>query len=246
MQQSNAYIIGFTAIMTLIIGGALSLANQVLKPAQTRSIELDTKTQILKAVMEINKGDDILSIYEQSIESLVVDYQGNEITTDEKGNPIQADKVNILRNFKKSSPEREYPVYKYKDESGEVNAYIFPVYGNGLWNNIYGYIALESDLNTIKGVSYGHVQETPGLGARIADKEIQERYIGKKIFDESGELVSVTMVKGEVGDPSKYGPHEVDGMSGATLTAKGVNAMLQTYFNDYRSFIDGIKNQVEI
>ena len=132
MQQSNTYIIVFTAIMTLIIGGTLSLANQVLKPAQTRSIELDTKTQILKAVREIQKGDDILGIYGESIESLVVDYQGKEIDLDAKGNPIQADKVNILRNFKKSSDQREYPVYRYKDESGRVNAYIFPVYGNGL------------------------------------------------------------------------------------------------------------------
>lgn len=246
MQQSNTYIIVFTAIMTLIIGGTLSLANQILKPAQTRSIELDTKTQILQAVMDIQKGDDILAIYGERIESMVVDYKGDQIELDEKGNPIQADKVNVLRNFKKSSEEREYPVYKYKDESGKVSAYIFPVYGNGLWNNIYGYLALESDLNTIKGVSYGHVQETPGLGARIADKEVQERYVGKKIFDEGGNLVSVTMLKGEKGDPSLFGPHEVDGMSGATLTAKGVNVMLETYLNDYKAYIDDIKSTESI
>lgn len=246
MQQSNTYIIVFTAIMTLVIGGALSAVNQVLKPAQTRSIELDTKTQILKAVRDIQKGDDVLGIYDSSIESLVVDYQGNLIELDSKGNPIEAEEVNILRNFKRSSDQREYPVYKFKDESGEVSAYIFPVYGNGLWNNIYGYLALESDLNTIKGVSYGHVQETPGLGARIADKEIQERYVGKKIFDESGNLVSVTMLKGEKGDPTLFGPHEVDGMSGATLTAKGVNAMLETYLSDYNAFISQVKNQERI
>ena len=246
MQQSNTYIIVFTAIMTLIIGGTLSLANQVLKPAQTRSIELDTKTQILKAVREIQKEDDILGIYGESIESLVVDYQGKEIDLDAKGNPIQADKVNILRNFKKSSDQREYPVYRYKDESGRVSAYIFPVYGNGLWNNIYGYVALESDLNTIKGVSYGHVQETPGLGARISDQDVEVRYVGKKIFDENGNLVSVTMLKGEKGDPSLFGPHEVDGMSGATLTAKGVNAMLNSYLNNYKAFIDNTKNQEDI
>jgi Na+-transporting NADH:ubiquinone oxidoreductase subunit C len=232
--------------MTLVIGGALSLTNQVLKPAQTRSIELDTKTQILRAVREIQKGDDILGIYNGSIESLVVDYQGSLIELDDKGNPIIAEKVNILRNFKKSSDQREYPVYKYKDESGSVSAYIFPVYGNGLWNNIYGYLALESDLNTVKGVSYGHVQETPGLGARIADKEVQERYVGKKIFDESGNLVSIKMLKGEKGDPSLFGPHEVDGMSGATLTAKGVNAMLDSYLTDYSAFIKQVKNQEEI
>ena len=245
MQQSNGYIIRFTAVMTIIIGGSLSLANQALKPRQLKSIELDTKTQILAAVMDIQKGDDILSIYGSNIESLVVDYQGQEITADEKGNPIQADKVNVLKNFKKSSEEREYPVYKYKDDSGNMS-YIFPVYGNGLWNNIYGYVALESDLNTVKGVSFGHVQETPGLGARIADKEIQNRYVGKKIYDDEGNLVSITMLKGEKGDPSLFGPNEVDGMSGSTLTAKGLNAMLFDYLNDYKAFIEKTRNEESI
>lgn len=246
MRQSNAYIIGFTAIMTLVIGGALSLANQVLKPAQTRSIDLDTKTQILKAVIVINKGDDVLGIYAEHINSLVVNYTGEEITNDPQGNPIEASKVNILKNFKKPSEDRQYPVYKYLDDNGSVNAYIFPVYGNGLWNNIYGYIALESDLNTIKGVSFGHIQETPGLGARIGDSEIQERYVGKKIFDDGGTLVSVSMLKGEKGDPSLFGPHEVDGMSGATLTAKGVNSMLQAYLTDYEAYINSVKNKEAI
>lgn len=246
MRQSNTYILGFTAIMTLIIGGTLSLANQVLKPAQLKSIELDTKIQILSAVVEVKRGDDIIGLYASSIESMVVDHQGEEISTDQKGNPIEAEKVNVLRNFKKNSDEREYPVYKYKDESGQVAAYIFPVYGNGLWNNIYGYVALESDMNTIKGVSYGHVGETPGLGARISDIEVQQRYVGKKIFDDDNKLVSVTMVKGEKGDPSLYGPHQVDGMSGATLTANGVNEMLDSYLNDYKAFIEVTKTQESI
>ena len=246
MRQSNAYILGFTAIMTLIIGGALSLANQVLMPAQTKSIELDTKTQILNAVIKINKGDDVLGIYDDRIRSLVVNYQGDEITSDEQGNPIEAAKVNILKNFKKPVEQRDYPVYKYLDENGSINAYIFPVYGNGLWNNIYGYIALESDLNTIKGVSFGHIQETPGLGARIAESDVQQRYVGKKIFDEDGALVSVTMRKGEKGDPSLFGPHEVDGMSGATLTGKGVNAMLKSYLGDYEAYIKKVQKEEAI
>lgn len=245
MQQSNSYIIIFTAIMTLVIGGSLSIANQALKPAQEKSIELDTKTQILKAVMVINKGDDILGIYDSRIESLVVDIEGAEIETDERGNPIKADKVNVLRNFKKDPDTREYPVYKFKDDAGQF-AYIFPVYGNGLWNNIYGYLALESDLNTVKGVSFGHVQETPGLGARISDAEIQDRYVGKSIYDDAGELVSVTMLKGEGGDPDAFGPHEVDGMSGATLTAKGVNSMLYNYLSSYKAYIKQEKGREAI
>lgn len=248
MRQSNAYVLLFTAIMTIIIGGALSVTNQVLKPAQLRSIELDTKTSILKAVMTINKDDDVLGIYNSQISGIVVDIEGKNIETDAKGAPIFADKVNILRNFKKDPEVREYPVYKFSsaDNSGGVDAYIFPLYGSGLWNGIYGYVALESDLNTIKGVSFGHVGETPGLGARISSPEIQDRYIGKKIFDESGALTSVEMLKGEKRDPSAFGPHEVDGMSGATLTAKGVNAMLDQYLHSYEKYIKGVKQQEAI
>ncbi len=248
MQQSNTYIIVFTAIMTIIIGGTLSLANQLLKPAQTRSIELDTRTQILSAAMELKKGDDILAIYDERIIGFVVNYSGDEIKTDSKGNPIQADKVNILRNFKKKPEDREYPVFKCASEEDPsvIEAYIFPVYGNGLWNNIFGYVALENDLNTIKGVSFGHVGETPGLGARIATSEVEDRYIGKKIFDEQGNFMSVTMLKGEKKDPSMFGPHEVDGMSGSTLTAKGLNAMMKEYLHDYEAFIKMAQQQETI
>mgnify|MGYP002713120040 CR=1 FL=1 len=229
--------------MTVIIGGVLSFTSQVLGPAQKKSIELDTKQQILSAVMKLNKKDNVLDIYSNRINSMVVDFEGNPIEKDRKGNPIVAEEVNVLKNYKMDKTKREYPVYEYMsaDNPDEVEAYIFPVYGAGLWNAIYGYVALEKDLNTIKGVSFGHVQETPGLGARIASHEIQERFQGKTIFDENGKLVSVAMQKGEKKDPSLFGPHQVDGMSGATLTGRGLNAMLKNYLSCYESFIK--KNQ---
>lgn len=244
MRQSNTYIIGFTAIMTIVVGGLLSLTSQVLMPAQKKSIELDTKTQILGAVMEISKKkDDVIGIYKSRIQSLVVDFNGNIIEKNKKGNPIVAEDVNVSKNFKQDAEVREYPVFKYMspEDSTKIEAYIFPLYGNGLWNRISGFVALEEDLNTIIGISFGHVQETPGLGARIADKDIQGRYVGKKIFDDNGALMSVIMMKGEKRDPSLFGNHEVDGMSGATLTAKGVNVMLKDYMTYYQKFIDKTK-----
>ncbi len=245
MQRSNTYIIIFTAIMTIIIGGVLSLTSQVLGPAQKKSIELDTKSQILGAVMQLNKKqDDVLGIYNQRIISLVVDYTGTPIVKDRKGNPIIPEDVNVIRNFKLAKENRELPVYKFMNAENpdKVEAYILPLYGNGLWNKIYGFIALEEDFNTVKGISFGHVQETPGLGARISDLEIQNRYKGKTIF-EGDELVSIEMLKGEKRDPSLFGPHEVDGMSGATLTANGVNAMLKDYLDCYKGYIEKTKNQ---
>jgi Na+-transporting NADH:ubiquinone oxidoreductase subunit C len=243
VQRSNTYILVFTFIMTVVIGGILSFTSQVLAPAQKKSVELDTKQSILNAVMQLKKEDDALAIYGKRIKSMVVDIDGNRIENNRKGNPIVAEDVNVLKNYKKEASIREYPVYEYMSETNpdEIEAYILPLYGAGLWNAIYGYVALEKDLNTIKGVSFGHVQETPGLGARIASAEIQDRYRGKTIFDEQGNLVSITMLKGEKKDPSLFGTHEVDGMSGSTLTAKGLNAMVKNYLGCYESFIK--KNQ---
>ncbi len=251
MRQSNTYIIIFTAILTTIVGGLLSLANTVLGPAQRRSIELDTKSQILSAVMEIKKGDDVLSIYRQRITSLVVDFNGDEIDVDEKGKLIKAEDVSILKNFKKDPEKRQYPVFRFmnEDDSTQVGAYILPLYGNGLWDKIWGFVALDKNLESITGISFAHKQETPGLGARISDSEIEGRFVGKKIYDDQRNLVSVTFQKGEKGGGEKsirafeYEPHKVDGLSGATLTARGVNVMLKNYLTAYQGYMKKIASR---
>ncbi len=141
----------------------------------------------------------------------------------------------------KLPPEKRlYPVFCYHSPGNEddIQAYILPMQGKGLWGAIYGYIALETDMNTIKGISFGHESETPGLGARITTKEVQDRYIGKKIFDDAGTLVSVTMLKGERHPASQLDEHHIDGMSGATLTGKGVNQMLIDYLGYYQKFLN--------
>ena len=118
MQRSNTYVLIFTAIMTVIIGGILSFTSQVLAPAQKKSIELDTKQSILSAVMQLKKGDDALAIYSKRIKSMVVDIDGNLIKKNRKGNPIVAEDVNILKNYKIDANKREYPVYEYMKIGG--------------------------------------------------------------------------------------------------------------------------------
>ena len=201
MQQSNGYIIGFVVVLCLVIGGLLAGTSTFLAPAQQKSIELETKSSILAAVrslVTVNEGDNVLDIYNKRISSQVVDYKGNIVTKDEKGNPIQAEKVDIVKNYKKAPEERLYPVYKLVDQqdTSKVKAYIVPVYGNGLWDKIWGYVALDASTETIVGTSFDHKGETPGLGQRIATQEIQDRYVGKKIYDESGKLVTENGSKG--------------------------------------------------
>ena len=148
----------------------------------------------------------------------------------------------IEKNYKKSAEDRLYPVFKYSSESEE--SYILPVFGAGLWDAIWGFVALAPDLETIQGVSFDHRGETPGLGARITSDEVQSRYRGKELYNDQGELVSVTMVKSENTPESALGPHKVDGMAGATLTANGVNAMIENYIGYYQNYFEkNVKNQ---
>jgi Na+-transporting NADH:ubiquinone oxidoreductase subunit C len=250
VRQSNLYIILFAAGLTIVLGALLSTAAVVLGPIQKVQVELDTRKKILSAVMPIQKGDDILSIYGERVSSIVVNIDGEEVATDEAGDPIVAENIDIGRQFKRAPEDRLYPVFKFHsaDDPENIEAYIIPVFGNGLWDRIWGYIALETDLNTVRGVVFDHKAETPGLGARITDEAVQERYREKRIFNEIGELVSITMVKAEAGPTaavSLYDEYHVDGLSGATMTAVGVNNMLRNYFTYYKSYFERVAAERE-
>lgn len=231
MRQSNGYIVFYSAMLTIGCGGLLAFASQALKPLQDANIELERKANVLSTVMTLEEGADVTKLYESRIRELVIDFSGNLV--DKK-----AVDVNVGVEYKKKPEERLLPVYEFisATDPEKVDNAVIPVFGFGLWNTIAGFVALEADFNTIKGVSYSHVGETPGLGARIATAEIQDRYKGKQIFQGSS-LVSVIMQKGEGMDYSND-PHKIDGMSGATLTGKGVNNMLKEYFSCYQKYLE--------
>lgn len=240
MQQSNTYVIVYSAVLTVILGLLLSGSAQILGPRQQEAIALDKKKQILGAVISAEEigamtPDQLNEFYNSHISSTVVDINGEEVTED----GVTAEKVEIAKDYKKPADQRDYPVFIYHAEGkpDEVESYILPLYGAGLWDAIWGYIALETDMNTVGGITLAHAGETPGLGARITEGEVQARYVGKKIFDESGDLVAVQMMKGEGKDYSAD-PHKVDGMSGATITGNGVNNMLKAYLSHYEAYIN--------
>lgn len=234
MRQSNSYVILFSVILTIVLGGLLSLTSVGLKPLQDKQVELDTKKRILGAVVELDKSltpEEVLALYDERVNSKLVDIDGNVIENAE----VTAEKIDIGKNHKRDPKERMYPVFEYSNDKGELEAYILPMFGSGLWDWISGYVAMNPDLNTIKGIAFDHKQETPGLGARITEEGVKNRYKGKEIY-EGDELVSVTMVKGE--GNSGLSEHQVDGMSGATMTANGVNDMLEHYLSCYQSFFE--------
>ncbi|MBN8650970.1 MAG: NADH:ubiquinone reductase (Na(+)-transporting) subunit C [Cytophagales bacterium] len=235
VRQSNLYIILYAVALTIVCGGILAFASQSLKPLQDANVELERKRNILATVMELKDDDDINAIYKAKVKESVLDFEGN---TKEGINAVDVD---LVKEYKKLPADRLLPVYEFRNEAdpSKIDNVVLPTYGFGLWKDISGFLALRSDLNTIQGISLQHLGETPGLGARIVDEEIQNRYKGKSIFD-GDVLKSVEMQKGEGNDYSNE-QHKVDGMSGATLTAKGVNNMLMDYLSCYKNYLK--KNQ---
>ncbi|OHX66050.1 NADH:ubiquinone reductase (Na(+)-transporting) subunit C [Flammeovirga pacifica] len=244
MQQSNGYVIGFAVVMTIVLGGLLATIAGSLNATQKQQIALDTKKQIMLSVMpEMSESpkSEIAAIYDKRIKVINVD--GQTIA------PEKLEKLSIAKEWKKLKEiqkalkakeepkvgEVTLPIYEFLSEDGsKVEAYILPMYGYGLWNDIWGYFALNADKKTVKGVVFSHKGETPGLGARISDGPVQDRYIGKSIFD-GGSLTPIHMVKGE--GHAGLSNHEVDGLSGATLTANGLNDMVKMYLEEYEPFL---------
>jgi Na+-transporting NADH:ubiquinone oxidoreductase subunit C len=231
VRQSNLYIVLYSAAITVVCGGMLAFASISLKDKQDANIALEQKKNILATVIALEEDADIVSLYEKKVKAFVIDFDGNVKAG------MRPEEVVVAAEYKKGAKDRLLPVYEFTSESdpSKVEYAVLPVYGYGLWNNIWGFVAVKSDFNTIQGVKFAHAGETPGLGARIDSDEIQDRFRQKAIFD-NGSLVSVSMQKGEGKDYSSD-PHKVDGMSSATLTAKGVNNMLRDYLACYENYL---------
>jgi Na+-transporting NADH:ubiquinone oxidoreductase subunit C len=232
-----------TSIVALILAGMSTF----LKPVHDKNEAIYNKKAILGALGDQIEGyksitdEQVLDIFNNQVKQLVVDDQGDVLTKEEveargvKGG--MAEFLDLKKEKKKADADRMYPVYIYTNDAGE-KFYIVYARGKGLWDEIWGNIALEDDLNTIAGVSFDHVAETPGLGAEIKDNVAWfTQFEGKKIFDEAGNFKSVYVRKGGAKDDT----YEVDGISGATITANGVSAMLENDLGDYQSYFNTIK-----
>jgi len=151
----------------------------------------------------------------------------------------EIDKKKIQESIQKENKRRLLPVYIYKQEK-QVN-YIFPVRGKGLWGPIWGYISLESDMNTIYGAVFDHKTETPGLGAEIKEQWFENKFKGKKLFTSDGNFSSIKIVKPGTTRPSSY---NVDAISGGTITCKGLEAMMYDCLEGYAEFINNKKSNI--
>ena len=239
-KNSNTYQILYAAVMVLLVGSVLALIYMALKPKQDENIANDTRKQILSA-LHIAAPDEsqVKETYEKYIiQDLLVDVQGNVVDSTRN----VAFDVDMKKNVKLA--ERQLPVMKCKMDDGSIK-YVLPVYGAGLWGPIWGYIAMNDDGNSIYGANFSHEGETPGLGARIADKEFQDKFQDKHLFLD-GEYKGVVVLK--KGQKSTTGAEQIDALTGATITSRGVSDMLADCLAPYEAFLKKLqtKPQVEV
>ena len=221
--NSNAYIIIYSVVMVVIVAVLLSVTSLSLQERQGENILNEKKQQIVKAPGE----DPMTASYADVVaEAVMLDKNGNKIE-----GKNDTDIFNALGDLTASFEAGEFPIFKAAN--GSV---VIPVYGAGLWGPIWGYIALEANMNTVKGIVMDHSGETPGLGAEITTDKVQSSFVGKTIF-EGTEFVSVSMKKG-----GATNNHEVDAISGGTKTCDGVNAMLRTCVEGYLPYINANKS----
>lgn len=233
--NSNGYTFMFAIIMVVVVGSVLAFAATSLQPLQNENVRQEKMQNILATVgIEVDRAGSE-ELYNQYItETIALNSDGS---VDEKADAFTVD---LAKELKRPAPDQVFPLY-IADIEGE-KYYIVPLRGQGLWDAIWGYIALKDDVNTIKGAVFDHKGETPGLGAEITQAWFRERFTDEKIFDENGNLIGVSVVKGSP-DPTDKADFKVDAISGATITGDGVSDMISERLQHYLPYF---KKQQEI
>jgi len=226
-EFSNRYIFIFSAVMVIAVATLLAMAATMLQPRQQKNLEIDKKKSMLESIGIASTHETTESLYDKYInESYVLNLKG------EKVEGVDAFNVVLKDEQKKPIEEQYLPVFKAVPDDGE-KVIIIPVEGKGLWGPVWGYISLRSDMNTIYGATFDHKGETPGLGAEINTTPFESMFIGKKLF-EADKFVSIGVLKGGAKDDDL---HNVDAISGGTITSKGLEKMLVDCLSKYNDYL---------
>lgn len=226
--NSNSYTIIYAAVMVIIVAFMLAFVSSSLRDRQNRNVEFDTKKQILSA-LNVRNVEDVENTYKKYVKQDMLMQADGTLTENQDGFSTAYEKeVKTNKRF-----------HVFVAEKDGDTKYVFPVYGTGLWGAIWGYVALNSDKNTVYGVYFSHASETPGLGAEIATEHFQTLFSGKKAVD-NGQIVLGVVKNGKVENPEC----QVDGISGGTITSDGVNLMLKNCLSNYKNFLTKSKKEI--
>ncbi|MDE6038899.1 MAG: NADH:ubiquinone reductase (Na(+)-transporting) subunit C [Paramuribaculum sp.] len=230
-KQSNLYTTIYIIVLVVLVGTALAATSLALRDRQQANVNADKMRQILASVNITATDGDVVAKFNEVIEKqLVVNSEGKEI----EGSAFD---INVAQQVKLPADERQLPVYVCHTDNGLK--YILPAYGAGLWGPIWGYISLDADGSKIYGAYFAHQGETPGLGAEIEKPAFSNEFKGLNLFKE-GQFLPIAVVK--AGQKPAGNEDYVNGISGGTITSKGVGAMIDNCLSPYKSFLETLRN----
>ncbi|RPI03429.1 MAG: Na(+)-translocating NADH-quinone reductase subunit C [Calditrichaeota bacterium] len=257
-NESTKKVLFVALGVCLVCSILVSAATVSLRSRQERNKELDKVKNILAAGELLDEQQDVVKIFHEKIKMVVVDLSNGQILQQEnfpKG--LDAENFNIKEVADNSQLGMDIPdehdlarinrmprymaVYEVM-EFGSIEKVILPIYGKGLWSTLYGFLALGKDLNTVEGITFYEHGETPGLGGEVDNPNWKALWKGKMAFDDAGN-VALTVIKGKVDPSEEKARHQIDGLSGSTLTTRGLDAMVKFWLGDqgYGAFLKQLK-----
>jgi Na+-transporting NADH:ubiquinone oxidoreductase subunit C len=259
--ESTKKIIGVALGVCIVCSILVSSAAVALKSHQEENKKLEKIKNILIAGDLLKEDKGIEETYNQYIEAAIIDLESGQPIPEEKYtddlNTKNFDVKTIASNpnyIKKIPPDKDlagiktmpkYMAVYYVKQNTEISKIILPIYGKGLWSTMYGFIALDKDLRTIEGFTFYEHGETPGLGGEVDNPRWKNSWKGKKAFDENGNE-RITVIKGRVDPSSDQAKYEVDGLSGSTLTTRGVDHLVKFWLGDegYGPFFERLRGDL--
>ncbi len=231
--NSNSYTIIFAIFLVTIVAGLLAVTATKLKPLQDKNVRNEKMQSILSTIGVDKSRKESGAIYNDYIKKQLALKADGTVDTE-----VNAFEINLKNEIKKDVAEQRFPIYLAEKEGKTI--YVVPLQGTGLWDDIWGYFAIDADENTIIGCVFDHKGETPGLGAEIRESWFEKQYIGKQFLKETGNFtadnfVSVRTVKGG----SKAGDmHGVDAISGGTITSNKLSEMVEERLQHYLPYFE--------
>jgi Na+-transporting NADH:ubiquinone oxidoreductase subunit C len=242
MRHENTYIVLFAAAVCLVCSVIVATASVGLRARQDVNRVLDRQKKVLTVAGLIDEGEDVeasrvAELFEKNIQAKVVELSSGEVDPDV--DPASFDQRKALKDPEMSRPAppnsaglRRVPndglVYLVKP-GNEVEKIIIPIEGKGLWSTLYGFLALAPDTTTVEGIIFYEHGETPGLGGEVDNPSWKSLWQGRQAYDDSWKP-AISVVKGAAGPPADD-PYHVDGISGATITSRGVSELVRFWLS---------------
>lgn len=242
-------------VLALACSALVAGATVGLRPLQEVNRQLDRQRNILRAA-GMYERDATVNEQFRAIRPRIVDLASGEFVPEERINPagFDAKRAAFDDTLGRELTDKEdlaglarmerYGLVFLVEQDGRLDQIILPVRGKGVWSTMYAYVALDADLNTIRGISFYEHGETPGLGGEIENRRWQAGWQGKQVYGPKGN-VALKVVKGGASDNEREAIHQIDGLSGATMTGYGVSNLLRFWFGEhgYQPFLDKMRKQ---